>query len=73
MKKLIFSCLCMVLFMLPAGILMAQGIVGESDPFTFDTRPVLVPLSNIALLFAGFLVAAFLFLRYNSQRKRAQV
>ena len=73
MKKLISSYLSMLLIMLPASILMAQNIVGESGPFTFDTRPIPVPLSNIALLLAGFLVVAFLFVRYRAQRKGAQV
>ena len=73
MKKLILGFLCMILLMLQAGIITAQGIVGESDLFVFDTRPIPVPLSSLALVLAGFLVVAFLFVRYHAQRKRAQV
>jgi uncharacterized integral membrane protein len=73
MKKLIVGFLCMILLMLPVGIITAQGIVGESDLFTFDTRPIPVPLSNLAFIIAGLLIVAFLFVRYRSQQKRAHV
>ena len=73
MKKLIFSFLSMGLLMLPSGIIAAQDIVGESDLFTFDTRPIPVPLSNIAFIIAGLLIVAFLFVRYRMLQKRAHV
>ena len=73
MKKLIFGFLCMILLMLPVGFLMAQNIVGESGLFTFDTRPIPVPLSSFALLLAGFLAVVFLFVRYYLQRKKVTV
>ncbi len=73
MKKLIFSCLSILLIMLPASMVMGQGIVGESDPFTFDTRPIPVPLSNIAIIIGGLLIVAFLVVRYRAQRKGAHV
>jgi hypothetical protein len=57
----------------PAGMIAAQGIVGESGEFTFDTRPIPVPLSNLAFIIAGLLIVAFLFVRYRSQQKRAHV
>jgi hypothetical protein len=50
-----------------------QDFVGESDLFTFDTRPIPVPLSNLAFIIAGLLIVAFLFVRYRIQQKRAQV
>lgn len=73
MKKLIFVFLCMILLMLPAGVITAQGIVGESDLFTFDTRPIPVPLSNLAFIIAGVLIVAFLFMRYRAHRKEAHL
>jgi len=71
MKKLIFSWFCMILLMLPTGIITAQNIVGESDLFTFNTRPIPVPLSSLALMIAGLFILGFLIVRYHFQKKRA--
>lgn len=59
--------------MLPAGIITAQDIVGESGLFTFDTRPIPVPLSSLSLIIAGLLIVAFLFVRYRVQQKKAHI
>lgn len=74
MKRLIYILFCMMLIMLFAGEPMAQQLVGESEPFLFDTRPAsVIPLSNAVLLVFFILAGSLILLRYYLQRRKASV
>ena len=71
MKKRLYFLYGMLLVMLPASVSLAQGIVGESEAFIFDTRPYSVPISDIALVIAVLLIVGYSLMRYFRQRKNA--
>jgi hypothetical protein len=71
MKKLFYFLLCMILIMLFAGGSMAQQLVGESDPFVFDTRQAAIPLSNSVLLIFFILASSLILYRFYWQKKKA--
>lgn len=62
----------MILFMLFTGEAMTQQLVGESDPFIFDTL-LQIPLSNSVLVIFFILAGSLVLLRYFQQRRKASV
>ena len=70
MKRFSYVLFSMTLIMLFAGESMAQTLVGESDPFIFDTRNV-IPLSNTILLIFFILAASLIIYRYYLKKRKA--
>ena len=74
MKRLICTLFCMMLIMLFTGKSMAQQLVGESEPFIFDTRPAgVIPLSNAVLIVFFILAGSLILLRYYLQKRKESV
>jgi len=70
MKRFSYVLFSMTLIMLFAGESMAQTLVGESDPFIFDTRNF-IPLSNSILLIFFILAASLILYRYYLKKRKA--
>ena len=70
MKRLFYVLSGMIPIMLFAGESMAQTLVGESDPFIFDTRNF-IPLSNSILLIFFILAASLILYRYYLKKRKA--
>ena len=70
MKRFSYILFSMIPIMLFAGGSMAQTLVGESDPFIFDTRNV-IPLSNTILLIFFILAASLIIYRYYLKKRKA--
>jgi|WetSurMetagenome_2_1015567.scaffolds.fasta_scaffold1335695_1 hypothetical protein len=75
MNRLFYTLFCMTVIMLFAGESMAQQLVGESEPFIFDTRTISeVPLSNTTVLIVFFMLAgSLILLRYYLQKRKSSV
>jgi len=74
MKRLFNALFYMMFIVLFAGESMAQQLVGESEPFIFDTRTVSeVPLSNTVLLVFVILAGSLILLRYFMQKRKSSV
>ena len=72
MKRFFYVLFSMTLIMLFAGESMAQTLVGESDPFIFDTRTVIdIPLSNSVLIIFFILAASLILYRYYLKKRKA--
>jgi hypothetical protein len=63
----------MMLIIMFAGESMAQVLVGESDPFIFDTRASVIPLSNSVLIVFFILAGSLILLRYYLQKRKASI
>ena len=69
MKKQIFTICMIMLFTLSA---VAQQLVGESEPFLFNTQDAqAVPLGPVAMVITVLLGASFMFYRFLKQKKSA--
>ena len=67
MKKQIFTICMIMLFTFSA---MAQQLVGESDPFVFNTLDAqAVPLGPVAVVVTVLLGASFMLYRYWKLKK----
>jgi hypothetical protein len=64
----------MIVIMFFATGAMAQQLVGESEPFVFDTRVgTVIPLSNSVLLIFFILAGSTILLRYYLQKRKTVV
>jgi len=74
MKRSLYTLFSMMLIMLFTGESMAQQLVGESEPFVFDTRVgTVIPLSNSVLIVFFILAGSLVLLRYYYQRRKTSV
>ena len=63
----------MILLLLFSGESLAQQLMGESDPFVFDTRQPDIPLSNSVLLIFFILAGSLILYRYYMQKRKATI
>ena len=73
MKGIFYTLFCMILIMLFAGDSMAQQLVGESDPFIFNTMQSKIPLSNAVLLIFFILAGSLILYRFYVLKKKASL
>jgi len=71
MKKTVLLVFWMLQFMFFCRLSIAQQLVGESDPFIFDTRQPVVPISDYAPFIFLILAASFILVRYYYQKRKA--
>jgi len=70
MKRLFYFLFSMILIMLFAGSSAAQQLVGESDPFLFNTKQPVIPLSNSVLIIFCILAFSLILYRIYVQKRK---
>jgi hypothetical protein len=75
MKRLFYTLYSLMLIMLFAGETVAQQLVGESEPFIFDTREqgAVIPLSNSVFLVFFLLAGSLILSRHYLLRRKTSV